>query len=258
MLIDTHCHLNYPGLVEQEEAVISRASDAGVTTLISISTRENEWAAVIGGAERHAHVWATVGIHPHEADEHPNIDAQKLILAAQHAKVVGIGETGLDYYYDKSDRVRQQKSFRTHIEAARETQLPLIIHTRNADADTVSILQDEMGKGAFPLLVHCFTATKWLADACLEMGTYISFSGILTFRNAAELQEIARILPAERILVETDAPFLAPVPVRGKTCEPAFVAHTARFLAGLRDMEFADLAAQTSANAHRLFTKIAA
>lgn len=257
VLIDTHCHLNYPGLVEQEDAVIERAREAGVSTLISISTRQSEWDAVIAGAERHDHVWATVGIHPHEADEHPDIDVVRLVAAAAHPKVVGIGESGLDYYYDKSDRLRQQQSFRAHIAASRETGLPLVVHTRNADEDTVGILQDEMGKGTFPLLIHCFTSTRWLAEACIEMGAYISLSGILTFRNAAEIQETAQILPAEGILVETDAPFLAPVPVRGKTCEPAFVSHTAHFLARLRNMEFEALAEQTSANARRLFAKMA-
>lgn len=258
MLIDTHCHLNYPGLVEHEEAVIARAREAGVSTMISISTRESEWEAVIAGAERHAHVWASVGIHPHEADTHAEVDAAKLIAAAEHRKVVAIGETGLDYYYDRSDRERQRNSFRSHIIAARETGLPLVVHTRNADEDTAAILREEAGKGVFPLVIHCFTSTRWLADVCLELGAYISLSGIVTFRNAAELREVAKALPGDRLLIETDAPFLAPVPVRGKTCEPAYVAHTARFLADLRGIAVEELAATTSANAQRLFTRMAA
>ncbi|MFA7441335.1 MAG: TatD family hydrolase [Sphingomonadaceae bacterium] len=258
MLIDTHCHLNYPGLVEDEAGVLARAGEAGVGTFISISTRENEWLQVIASAERNEQVWATVGIHPHEVDKHTGIDTAKLVAAARHPKVVGIGETGLDYYYDHSDRGQQQTSFRAHIAASRETGLPLVVHTRNADEDTAAILQEEMGKGAFPMVLHCFTSTQWLADACLELGAYVSLSGIVTFRNAAALKETARTLPIDRMLVETDAPFLAPVPVRGKTCEPAYVAHTARYLAELRGMSLDAFAECTTANARRLFTRISA
>lgn len=258
MLIDTHCHLNYPGLVEDEAGVLARATDAGVGTLISISTRENEWSRVIAGAERNRQVWATVGIHPHEADSHADMDTTKLTAAARHPKVVGIGETGLDYYYDHSDRSRQQTSFRAHIAAARQTGLPLIVHTRNAEEDTAAILREETGQGAFPMVLHCFTSTQWLADVALELGAYISLSGIVTFRNAIELKETARTLPMDRLLVETDAPFLAPVPVRGKTCEPAYVVHTARHVAELRGMAFEEFAVATTANARRLFTRISA
>ena len=258
MLIDTHCHLNYPGLVEDEAGVLARAGEAGVGTFISISTRENEWLQVIASAERNEQVWATVGIHPHEVDKHTGIDTAKLVAAARHPKVVGIGETGLDYYYDHSDRGQQQTSFRAHIAASRETGLPLVVHTRNADEDTAAILQEEMGKGAFPMVLHCFTSTQWLADACLELGAYVSLSGIVTFRNAAALKETARTLPIDRMLVETDTPFLAPVPVRGKTCEPAYVAHTARYLAELRGMSLDAFAECTTANARRLFTRISA
>lgn len=257
MLIDSHCHLNYPGLVEQEDAVLLRAAEAGVGAMISISTRESEWNAVVAGAERHAHVFATVGIHPHEADQHPDIDTAKLVTAAQHPKVVGLGETGLDYYYDKSDRARQQRSFRAHIAAARETQLAMVVHTRDAEDDTIAILSDEMGKGAFPMVIHCFTGTRLLADACMELGAYISISGIVTFRNAKDLQETAKIIPQERLLIETDSPFLAPVPMRGKTCEPAFVAHTAQFLADLRGEDVSQLARATADNTRKLFRKMA-
>lgn len=257
MLIDSHCHLNYPGLVEDEAGVLARARAAGVGGFISIATRESEWPAILDGATRNPDVFATVGIHPHEADSHPDIDTARLVQAAAHARVVGIGETGLDYYYDKSDRVRQQASFRAHIAAARDTGLPLVVHTRDAEADTVAILEEEQGKGAFPFLLHCFTGSQWLADRALGLGGYISLSGIVTFRNAKDLQAVAVTIPGDRLLVETDAPFLAPVPVRGKVCEPAFVVHTAAFVAGLRGMAPSDLAATTSANTLRLFKKMA-
>jgi TatD DNase family protein len=258
MLIDSHCHLNYPGLVEDEAGVIERARAAGIGAMISISTREREWADVIAGAERHADVFATVGIHPHEADEHPDIDTQRLVEAALHPRVVGIGETGLDYFYNKSDRDRQRRSFRSHIAASRETSLPLIVHTRDAEDDTIDILGAEAGKGAFPMVIHCFTGSQRLADACLMMDAYISLSGIVTFKNAKALQDVARTLPADRLLMETDSPFLAPVPMRGKVCEPAYVAHTARFLADLRGESLEELTARTSANTLKLFSKMRA
>jgi TatD DNase family protein len=258
MLIDSHCHLNYPGLVEDETGVIRRAREAGIGAMISISTREREWEAVIAGAERHADVFATVGIHPHEADEHPDIDTARLVEAARHSRVVGIGETGLDYFYDKSDRERQRRSFRSHIVASRETGLPLIVHTRDAEDDTIAILSEEAGKGAFPMVIHCFTGSQRLADACLALGAYVSLSGIVTFKNARALQDVARTLPAERLLVETDSPFLAPVPMRGKVCEPAYVAHTAAFLAALRGVTLEELAESTSANTLALFKKMQA
>ncbi len=257
MLIDSHCHLNYPGLAEDEAGVVARARAAGVTAMISISTREAEWADVIAGAERHADVFATVGIHPHEADAHPDTDTARLIAAAAHPRVIGIGETGLDYHYDRSDRARQRASFRAHIAAARETGLPLVIHSREAEADTVEMLEEEAGKGAFPFLLHCFTGSAWLAGRALALGGFISLSGIVTFRSAGKLQDIARELPAGRLLVETDAPFLAPVPFRGKVCEPAHVATTARFVAGLRDETSDELMARTAENTLKLFRKMA-
>lgn len=255
-MIDSHCHLNYKGLVEDQGAVIDRAHESGVTGMLNISTREREWADIIATAERHPDIWASVGIHPHEADEHPDIDAAKLIEASAHPKVIGIGETGLDYYYDHSDRQQQQTSFRAHINASRETGLPLIVHTRDAEDDTLAILTDEMGKGAFPGLIHCFTASGAFADAALELGLYISISGIVTFKNAKDLQSVAARIPAERLLIETDAPFLAPVPHRGKTCEPAYVADTARFLADLRGISIEELIASTTANFFTLFSKV--
>ena len=254
-LIDSHCHLVYEGLVEDQPAVLERARAAGVTGFLNISTREREWRDVIGVAERETDVWATVGIHPHEADKHADLGEQVLRSAADHPRVIGIGESGLDYYYDKSDRAVQRDLFRMHIRVARETGLPIVIHTRDAEDDTLAILRDEMGKGAFPALIHCFTASAEFGGAVLDLGLTISLSGIVTFKNARELQEFAREIPSDRLLVETDSPFLAPVPHRGKTCEPAFVRHTAEFVASLRGMSSEELAAQTSANFFTLFSK---
>jgi TatD DNase family protein len=255
MFTDSHCHLNYKGLVEQQAEVLNRARAAGVSAFLNISTRECEWADIIATAERNPDVWATIGIHPHEADTHPDVDTAKLVAAAQHPRVIGIGETGLDYYYDHSDREQQRTSFRAHIAASRETGLPLIVHTRDAEDDTADILADEMAAGTFPGVIHCFTASGAFADTALALGLYISISGIVTFKNAKDLQETAARLPADQLLIETDAPFLAPVPHRGKVGEPAFVADTARFLADLRGVQVEDLAAQTSANFRALFTK---
>jgi TatD DNase family protein len=258
MFIDSHCHLNYQGLVEDQPGVLERARAAGVVTMLNISTRAREWDAVIGTAESEDDIKASIGIHPHEADQHPDIDTAILVERAAHPKVIGIGESGLDYYYEHSDRARQRQSFRAHIAAARETGLPLIVHTRDADEDSYDILADEMGKGPFPALIHCFTASQDFADKVLALGLYLSISGIVTFKNASALQETARTIPLDRLLIETDSPFLAPVPHRGKTCEPAFVADTARFLAELRGEPLETLAAATSDNFHRLFTKAAA
>ncbi len=258
MFVDSHCHLNYKGLVERQAEILARARGAGVETMLNIATRESEWDAVIATAEREADVWATVGIHPHEADQHPDIDTARLVARAAHPRVIGIGETGLDYYYDKSDRDRQRASFRSHIAAARETGLPLIVHTREAEADTAEILADEMGKGAYSGVIHCFTASQDFADKALALDLYISISGIVTFKNARDLQETAASIPSDRLLIETDAPFLAPVPNRGKTCEPAFVADTAVKLAELRSTNVEDLARTTAANFVALFTKAAA
>ena len=258
MLIDSHCHLNYKGLVEDQPAVLARARASGVTGLLNISTRLSEWEAVVATAEREPDVWASVGIHPHEADAHADLGTQALLDATMHPRVIGIGETGLDYYYDHSDRAVQRKLFRVHIGVARETGLPLIVHTRDAEDDTASILAEEMAHGAFPALIHCFTASRGFARTVLDLGLTISLSGIVTFKNARELQEIAGELPGDRILVETDAPFLAPVPHRGRPCEPAFVADTLRHVAGLRGEEPEALAATTSSNFFRLFAKAAA
>lgn len=255
MFVDSHCHLNYEGLVEDQAGVLERARAAGVETMLNISTRAAEWDAVIAVAEREPDVWASVGIHPHDADSHEEVDTDLLVARAQHDRVVGIGESGLDFYYDRSDRDRQRASFRSHIEAARQTGLPIIVHTREAEADTAAILTEEMGKGAFGGVIHCFTASADFARIALDLGLYISISGIVTFKNARDLQAIAKDLPAERLLIETDSPFLAPVPHRGRPCEPAFVADTARYLAALRDEPVAALAERTAANFRALFTK---
>lgn len=257
MLIDSHCHLEYKGLVENQAGVLDRARQAGVGGFLSISTRQREWAQVIATAEREADVWASVGIHPHEADGHADMGEAALLEAAAHPRVIAIGETGLDYYYDKSDRLVQQELFRRHIAVSRATGLPIIIHTRDAEADTAAILRDEMAKGGFPALIHCFTASADFARIVLDLGLTISLSGIVTFKNASDLQVIAAIIPEDRLLVETDAPFLAPVPNRGKVCEPAFVADTARFVAELRDVSPEALAAATSKNFMKLFSKAA-
>ena len=254
-LADSHCHLNYKGLVEEQAQVIARARSTGVVAMLNIATRESEWDDVLGLAEREPDVWATVGIHPHEADTHEHIDTAKLVARAAHPRVVGIGESGLDYYYDHSDRDRQRASFRAHLAAARETQLPVVVHTRDAEEDTAEILTEEMGKGAFPGVIHCFTASGAFADKALDLGFYISISGIVTFKNAKDLQETASRLPLDRLLIETDAPFLAPVPHRGRTGEPAFVADTCRFLANLRGEDPEMLAEATRANFHTLFAK---
>jgi TatD DNase family protein len=255
MFIDSHCHLNYKGLVEDRQGVIARAKAAGVSAMLNISTRESEWDAVIFAAEEDPQIWASVGIHPHEADGHPDVDTAKLIAKAAHPRVIAIGETGLDYYYDKSDREQQRTSFRVHIAAARETGLPIIVHTRDAEDDTADIMSEEMGKGAYHGVIHCFTASDKFARQALEIGLYISISGIVTFKNAVDLQATAKTIPQDRLLIETDAPFLAPIPHRGRTCEPAFVANTAQFLAELRGESVEELAATSSANFYRLFKK---
>ena len=255
MFTDSHCHLNYKGLVEDQTGVIARAREAGVSTMLNISTRRSEWDEVIGVAEREEDVWASVGIHPHEADGHPDVGTRMLVERAAHPRVIAIGESGLDFYYDHSDRDRQRASFRAHIAAARETGLPIIVHTREAEADTHAILEEEMGKGEYTGVIHCFTASADFAEKALELGLYISMSGIVTFRNARDLQETAKQVSGDRLLIETDAPFLAPVPHRGRPCEPAFVADTARFLAALREEPVEALAERTSANFRALFAK---
>ncbi len=257
-LIDSHCHLNYDGLAERQDEVLTAARKRGVEGFLNISTREKEWGAVIATAERNSDVWASVGVHPHEADAHPDLGATALVEASQHPKVIAIGECGLDYYYDKSDRAAQRERFEAHIEAARETGLPLVIHTRDAEQDTAEILTAAVREGGVTGVLHCFTGSAELARKGLDLGFLVSLSGIVTFKNAADLQDTAKWIPRDMLLVETDSPFLAPVPNRGKTCEPAFVADTAAFVAELRGEEPEALAEATTANFFRLFGKAAA
>ena len=254
-LIDSHCHLNYEGLAERQDEVLANARARGVTGFLNISTRQSEWDDVIAVAETNSDVWATVGVHPHEADAHPDLGAAALVEAASHQSVIAIGECGLDYYYDKSDRGAQRERFQAHIDAARETGLPLVVHTREAEADTAEILTKAVEQGGVTGVLHCFTGSADLARIGLDLGFLVSLSGIVTFKNASELQDIAKWLPLDRMLVETDSPFLAPVPHRGKPCEPAFVADTAAFVAELRGEAPDALADATTANFFKLFAK---
>ena len=256
-LIDSHCHLNYAGLAERQDDVLATARARGVAGFLNISTRQSEWGDVLGAAERNDDVWATVGVHPHEADAHPDLGAAALAEAASHSRVIAIGECGLDYHYDHSDRQSQRERFEAHIESARQTGLPLVVHTREAEDDTAEILGRAVREGGVTGVLHCFTGSADLARKALDFGFYISLSGIVTFKNAGDLQETARWLPADRMLVETDSPFLAPVPHRGQTCEPAFVADTATFVADLRGEEPDTLADNTTTNFFRLFSKAA-
>ncbi|MFL6737361.1 MAG: TatD family hydrolase [Sphingomonas sp.] len=255
-LIDSHCHLNYEGLVERQGEVLETARERGVAGFLNISTRQREWADIIAVAEREPDVWASVGVHPHEADAHPDLGSAALVEAAGHRRVIAIGECGLDYYYDKSDRVAQRERFEAHVEAAGQVGLPLVVHTREAEADTAEIL-GEAAKGGVVGVLHCFTGSAELARKGLDLGFYVSLSGIVTFKNAADLQETAKWLPADQMLVETDSPFLAPVPHRGQKCEPAFVVDTASFVAQLRGVDVEELADKTTANFFKLFKKAA-
>jgi TatD DNase family protein len=254
-LIDSHCHLNYEGLVERQGEVLENARQRGVAGFLNISTRQREWDAIVAVAEREPDVWASVGVHPHEADAHPDLGSSALVDASSHSRVIAIGECGLDYYYDKSDRAAQRERFQAHIEAARETGLPLVVHTREAEDDTAEMLGAAVREGGVTGVLHCFTGSAELARKGLDLGFYVSLSGIVTFKNAQDLQETAKWLPKDQMLVETDSPFLAPVPHRGQKCEPAFVADTAVFVAELRGEEIEVLAERTTANFFKLFGK---
>ena len=258
MLIDSHCHLDFPDFAPELDAVVARARAAGVARLITISTRVAKAATYRAIAERYEEVFFTIGTHPHQAHEEPDVSVADLVALSAHPKCVGIGEAGLDYHYDKSPRDIAARVFRAHIAAARATGLPLVIHARDADADVEAILRDEHAKGAFRAVLHCFTSSAGLARAGLELGLYVSFSGVLTFKNSQALRDLARNVPLERLLVETDAPFLAPVPHRGKRNEPAFVAATTAVLAELKGVSADTLAAATTANVLRLFGKMPA
>jgi TatD DNase family protein len=256
MLVDSHCHLDFPDFAEELDAVIARARTAGVERMVTISTRVRKFPQVLAIAERYQTVYCSVGTHPHNAHEELDVTSRELGELSRHPKVVAIGEAGLDYFYDKSPRDAQAQGFRTHISAARQTGLPLVIHARDADADMAAILVEETGKGAFPFVLHCFSSGRELAMTGIELGGYVSFSGILTFRNSEEIRAIAKDLPADRLLVETDAPYLAPPPFRGKRNEPSHVVHTARVLAETRGVSEAEIARQTSDNFYRLFAKV--
>ena len=256
ILVDSHCHLDFPDYAGDVDGVVARARAAGVGVCLSIGTELNRFAGVRAVAEKFPDVWCSVGVHPHEAEKEPLCGPAPLLAEAAHPKVVGIGETGLDYYYEHSPRAAQADNFRAHITAGRQAKLPVIVHSREADDDTIAILEDEMGNGVFTGLIHCFTGTQKLADAALRLGFCISVSGIATFKNSGPLRDVIKTVPLERLLVETDAPFLAPMPHRGKTNEPAFVVHTARMLAELKTVSESELAAATTENFFRLFTKV--
>ncbi|HXG79122.1 MAG TPA: TatD family hydrolase [Methyloceanibacter sp.] len=256
MVIDSHCHLDFPELAADLDAVLTRAKAAGVGLMVTISTRVRRFHELRTIVEAHDNVFCSIGTHPHNAAEEPDVTAAELVALARHPKVVAIGEAGLDYHYHHSPREVQAKSFRTHIAAARETRLPLVIHAREADDDIAAILEEESAKGAFPFVLHCFTGDADLARRGLALGGYVSFSGVITFKKAEALRDIARAVPIERLLVETDAPYLAPEPYRGKTNEPAFVVKTAARLAALRGIPENEMARQTSENFFRLFGKI--
>jgi len=256
MLVDSHCHLDFPDFAEERAAIVQRAVAAGVERMVTISTRVKKFPQVIEIAESFDEVYCSVGTHPHNAAEEPDVTAEELVSFSAHPKVVAIGEAGLDYHYDYAPRDAQAKSFRVHIDAARRTGLPLVIHARSADDDVAAILREETAKGAFPFILHCFSSGPALAAAGVELGGYISFSGILTFRNSEEIRQIARTVPRERLLVETDAPYLAPVPHRGKRNEPSYVVQTARVLAETIGVDEAAIASITTDNFFRLFSKM--
>jgi TatD DNase family protein len=255
MLVDSHCHLDFPDFASDVAGIVSRAKAAGVGHMLTIATSVRNFDEVLAIAERFPEVTCSVGTHPHSASQERDVTVRDIVERTQHPRVVAIGEAGLDYFYQKSSREDQQAGFRTHIAAARETGLPLVIHTRDADEDATLILREEMARGAFKALLHCYTGGRALAEAALELGLYISFSGILTFPKSAELRELAQSLPLDRLLVETDAPFLAPHPHRGKRNEPAYVRHTAKVLADLKGVSEAGVADMTTANFFRLFAK---
>jgi TatD DNase family protein len=255
MLVDSHCHLDFEVLNEQLPDVLARAKEAGVDVMQTICTRVTQFEKIHAIAKEYPHIYCSVGVHPNNVGEEPEVEVETLVELGSQPKVIGIGETGLDYYYAGQLLKEQQVSFKKHIDAARQLQLPLIVHTRDADDDTMDILESEYQKGEFPGLIHCFTATEKLAKRAMDIGFYISISGIVTFKNAKDLQAIVKQLPLERLLVETDAPYLAPQPHRGKTNEPAFTKHTAEFIAQLKSLPYEVVAKQTTDNFYQLFQK---
>ncbi len=256
LIVDSHCHLDYEGLAEDLPGVIARAGAAGVGLMLTISSRVRNREKLLAIAEAHDNIFCTIGTHPHNAHEELDVTVADLVKYTAHPKVVGIGEAGLDYHYNLSPRDAQMTGFRNHIATARETGLPLVIHTREAEDDTARVLEEEMGKGAFKAVLHCFTSQQWLAEKGVDLGLYVSFSGILTYKTAQNLRDAAKVLPEDRLLVETDAPYLAPVPMRGKSNEPAFVSHTLDVLAQTRGVTRQHMAKATSDNFFRLFNKV--
>ena len=255
MLVDSHCHLDFPEFAEELDDIVTRAHTAGVEVMQTICTKITEFPKILAVAERYDHMYCSVGIHPNEVANQPEITAQELVTHTQHPKVIGLGETGLDYHYEYSPRERQVTSFKSHIEASRMTGLPVIIHTRAADSETIALLTEEMKRGAFTGLIHCFSTSKELAEAAINLGLYISISGIVTFKKAQELQDIVKDLPLAKLLVETDAPYLAPTPHRGKRNEPAYTRLTAEFLAELKGVAYDEVAKATTENFFHLFSK---
>ncbi len=255
IIVDSHCHLDYPGLAEDEDGAVARAEAAGVRVMQTIGTRLSTFPQTRGVAERHKNVYCSIGVHPHEAGSEGLSSPEPLLAEVKHPKVIGIGESGLDYFYDKSPRDRQAENFRAHIEAARKAALPLIVHTRDADDDTASILEEEMARGAFAGVVHCFSSSRGLAERATALGLFLGIGGILTFNRSDELRRIVADMPHDRIILETDAPYLAPVPHRGKTNEPAYTRHVAERLAEVWQADIEEVARVTTANFFRLFTK---
>lgn len=255
MLVDSHCHLDFPELAADRAGVLARAKAAGVERVVTISTRVERFDEIRAIAEENAEVWCSVGTHPHHADQELHIQVDDLVRLAEHPKCIAIGEAGLDYFYDNAPKQAQETGFRRHIAAARITGLPLVIHARSADEMTAAILRDEAEQGTFPFVLHCYTGGLELAKVGLSLGGYVSFSGIITFKNAESIREVARMVPSDRFLVETDAPYLAPIPHRGETNEPAYTRHTAEYLASVRSTSYEALAAVTSDNFYRLFSK---
>ena len=258
MIVDSHCHLDYPGLAEDEHGVIERAKAAGVGTMVHIAAKRSGWPVGVALAERRPEVFCAVGVHPHEAGAEGLDDPTPLVELAAHPRVVAIGESGLDHFYDLSPRDRQAASFRAHIRAARQTGLPLVVHTRDADDDTMALLETEVARGPFTGVVHCYSSSRRLAERAVAIGFYLGLGGILTFKKSDELRATVRELPLDRLLLETDAPYLAPVPVRGRTNEPAYTAHVAKALAEVRGLPLAEVERATTANFRRLFAKAAA
>lgn len=256
MIVDSHCHLDYPGLAEDEVGVVGRAKAAGVGLMVHIAAKRDGWMPGLALAERHPEIFCAVGVHPHEAGREGLDDPAPLIELARHPRVVAIGESGLDYFYDLAPRERQAASFRSHVAAARATGLPLVVHTRDADEDTMDVLEAELAAGAFTGVIHCYSSSRRLAERAVAAGLYLGLGGILTFKRSEELRATVKDMPLERLILETDAPYLAPVPVRGRTNEPAFTAHVAKLLAEVKVLPLAEIERATTANFLHLFTKV--